>query len=126
MASRLNEEASGYKTEVVQRAEGDASRFRDILTEYQKAPGVTRDRLYLDMMQSVLGNSSKVLIDQKCGSNLLNLPLDRLLQQGAAAAAAGSTSDSTAAAPRAPTAPEPTATVDPGRSRDALRNREGR
>jgi modulator of FtsH protease HflK len=125
MASRLNEEASGYKTEVVQRAEGDASRFRDILTEYQKAPGVTRDRLYLDMMQSVLGNSSKVLIDQKSGSNLLNLPLDRLLQQGAAAAA-GSTSDSTAAAPRAPTAPEPAATVDPGRSRDALRNREGR
>ena len=125
MASRLNEEASGYKTEVVQRAEGDASRFRDILTEYQKAPGVTRDRLYLDMMQSVLGNSSKVLIDQKSGSNLLNLPLDRLLQQGAAAAA-GSTSDSTAAAPRAPTAPEPAATVDPGRSRDALRSREGR
>jgi membrane protease subunit HflK len=48
----LNEEANGYKTEVVQRAEGDAARFRDILVEYNKAPGVTRDRLYLDMMQS--------------------------------------------------------------------------
>jgi membrane protease subunit HflK len=125
MASRLNEEANGYKTEVVQRAEGDAARFRDILTEYQKAPGVTRDRLYLDMMQSVLGNSSKVLIDQKSGSNLLNLPLDRLLQ-GAAAVGAGATSDPAAAAPRAPSVPEPAVTLDPTRSRDALRNREGR
>ena len=60
MASRLLEEANGYTTEVVQRAEGDASRFRSILVEYQKAPGVTRDRLYLDMMQSVLGNDAKV------------------------------------------------------------------
>jgi len=126
MASRLNEEANGYKTEVVQRAEGDAARFRDILTEYQKAPGVTRDRLYLDMMQAVLGNSSKVLIDQKSGSNLLNLPLDRLLQQGAAAAASGATSEPTAPAPRAPAVPEPAVTLDPSRSRDALRNREGR
>jgi membrane protease subunit HflK len=126
MASRLNEEANGYKTEVVQRAEGDAARFRDILTEYQKAPGVTRDRLYLDMMQAVLGNSSKVLIDQKSGSNLLNLPLDRLLQQGAAAAASGATSEPTAPAPRAPAVPESAVTLDPSRSRDALRNREGR
>ena len=62
------EEANGYKTEVVQRAEGDAARFREVLVEYQKAPGVTRDRLYLDMMQSVLGNSSKIYIDQN-GNN---------------------------------------------------------
>jgi len=125
-ASRLSEEASGYKTEVVQRAEGDAARFRDILVEYQKAPGVTRDRLYLDMMQSVLGNSSKVLIDQKGGANLLNLPLDKLLQQGAAASAAASQSDSAASPPRVPATPEPAVTVDPARSRETLRNREGR
>jgi membrane protease subunit HflK len=125
-ASRLSEEASGYKTEVVQRAEGDAARFRDILVEYQKAPGVTRDRLYLDMMQSVLGNSSKVLIDQKSGANLLNLPLDKLLQQGAAASAAASASDSAASPPRVPTTPEPAVTVDPTRSRETLRSREGR
>ena len=125
MASRLNEEANGYKTEVMQRAEGDAARFRDILVEYQKAPGVTRDRLYLDMMQSVLGNSSKILIDQKSGANLLNLPLDKLMQQGAAAAAApGAPPDAAATPPRTSAAPEPA--VDPSRARDALRNREGR
>jgi membrane protease subunit HflK len=125
MASRLNEEANGYKTEVMQRAEGDAARFRDILVEYQKAPGVTRDRLYLDMMQSVLGNSSKILIDQKSGANLLNLPLDKLMQQGAAAAAApGAPPDAAATPPRTSTVPEPA--VDPSRARDALRNREGR
>jgi len=125
MASRLNEEANGYKTEVMQRAEGDAARFRDILVEYQKAPGVTRDRLYLDMMQSVLANSSKILIDQKSGANLLNLPLDKLMQQGAAAAAApGAPPDAAATPPRTSTVPEPA--VDPARARDALRNREGR
>jgi len=124
MASRLLEEANGYKTEVVQRAEGDAARFREILVEYQKAPGVTRDRLYLDMMQSVLGNSSKVLIDQKNGGNLLNLPLGQLLQQSGAAVA-NPPADPGAAPPRA-AVPEPSVSIDPSRSRDALRNREGR
>jgi len=126
MASRLIEEASGYKTEVVQRAEGDSSRFRDVLTEYQKAPGVTRDRLYLDMMQSVLGNASKVLIDQKSGANLLNLPLDKLIQQGAGASAAAAAAEATPAAPRASTPADPPVAMDPSRSRDSLRNREGR
>jgi len=130
-ASRLLEEANGYKAEVVQRAEGDASRFRQILVEYAKAPGVTRERLYLDMMQSVVGNTSKVLVDQKAGNSLLYLPLDKLIQQSGAAAAAAAA----AAAPvtvvdgtpsRAPAAapPEPAATLDAGRSRDALRARE--
>jgi modulator of FtsH protease HflK len=121
MASRLMEEANGYKTEVSQRAEGDAARFREVLVEYQKAPGVTRDRLYLDMMQSVLGNSSKVLVDQKGSSNLLYLPLDRLLQQAGSAAAAADT----VTPPRVPT-PEPAVTLDPSRTRDGMRNREGR
>ena len=124
MASRLMEEANGYKTEVVQRAEGDAARFREILVEYQKAPGVTRDRLYLDMMQSVLGNASKIYIDQKNGANLLNLPLSQLLQ-GATASVAAPPADPGAAPPRvAP--PEPAAALDPARARDTLRNREGR
>ncbi len=86
-ASRLLQEADGYNASVVQRAEGDASRFKQILVEYAKAPAVTRERMYLDMMQSVLGNSSKVLIDQKAGNNLLYLPLDQLLKQSAAGAA---------------------------------------
>jgi membrane protease subunit HflK len=126
MASRLMEEANGYNTEVTQKAEGDASRFKSVLGEYAKAPGVTRDRLYIDMMQSVLGNSSKVLIDQKAGGNLLYLPLDKLLQGNAAAAAAAVAADTQATAPRpgAATAPEPAAPVDSGRSRDAMRNRE--
>ena len=60
MASRLLQEAEAYLASVVQKAEGDASRFKQVLVEYAKAPEVTRQRLYLDMMQSVLGNSSKV------------------------------------------------------------------
>jgi modulator of FtsH protease HflK len=122
-ASRLMEEANGYNTEVTQRAEGDASRFRSILTEYARAPGVTRDRLYLDMMQSVLTNSSKVLIDQKSGGNLLYMPLEKLMQQSSASP--GSTPEPSSA-PRttvAPT-PEPAVPLDPTRAREGLRNRE--
>ncbi len=79
-ASRLLEEASGYEQSVVTRAQGDASRFASVVTEYNKAPAVTRERLYLDMMQSVLGNTSKVLVDQKQGGqSLLYLPLDKLV-----------------------------------------------
>jgi modulator of FtsH protease HflK len=121
MAARLLQEANGYNTEVTQRAEGDAARFREILVEYNKAPGVTRDRLYIDMMQSVLSNSSKIIVDQKGGASLLNLPLDKLLQAtGATAPPAGS------ADTQPPRAPEATVTIDPSRSRDSLRNRESR
>ena len=80
-AARLREEAEGYGQRVVAQAEGDAQRFRSVLTEYQKAPGVTRDRLYIDAMQQVYSNVSKVLVDSRSGSNLLYLPLDKLMQQ---------------------------------------------
>src|SRR6476620_9244129 len=123
-AARLLEEANGYQTEVEQRSQGDAERFNRILVEYQKAPGVTRDRLYLDMMQTVLSNSSKVLVDQKSGS-LLYLPLDKLIQQSAAPAASAAIPDVGAVPPRA-TAPDAAVALDPSRARDALRNREGR
>ena len=125
-AARLIEEANGYQAEVTQRAEGDASRFRQIQIEYAKAPGVTRERLYLDMMQTVVGNSSKVLVDQKAGSNsLLYLPLDKLIQQsGPAAGAPASGADPSAARQSTPPATEPTVTLDPGRAREALRARE--
>jgi membrane protease subunit HflK len=124
-AARLLEEAQGYQAEVVQRAEGDASRFRQIYTEYQKAPAVTRERLYQDMMQSVLGNSSKVLVDQKAGQSLLYLPLDKLLQQAGAAPLTESTTvtGSTSALRNAP-AVDPSAAET--RGREALRSREGR
>jgi membrane protease subunit HflK len=120
-ASRLLQEADGYNASVVQRAEGDASRFKQILVEYAKAPAVTRERLYLDMMQSVLGNSSKVVIDQKSGSsNLLYLPLDQLLKQGLPGGTGPTVIDSTR--PVAP-APDAAATIDPARSRELPRDR---
>jgi modulator of FtsH protease HflK len=118
MASRLLEEANGYGTEVVQKAEGDASRFRSILVEYQKAPSVTRDRLYLDMMQSVLGTTPKVVVDQKAGGSLLYLPLDKLMQQSSGAPAPDATP------PALPRAPEPQVTLEPPRTREGLRTRE--
>ncbi len=80
-AARLMQEAEGYKQSVIANAEGDASRFKQILVEYEKAPQVTRERMYLDMMQQILTSSSKVLIDQKSSNgSLLYLPLDKLIQ----------------------------------------------
>jgi len=79
-AARLKEESEGYRQRVIANAEGDASRFRQILVEYEKAPTVTRERMYIDMMQQVLTSSSKIMVDQKAGSNLLYLPLDKLMQ----------------------------------------------
>lgn len=79
-AARLIQESEGYKQRVIVSAEGDARRFEQILVEYSKAPTVTRERLYLDMMQQVLSNTSKILVDQKSGNNLLYLPLDKLIQ----------------------------------------------
>jgi modulator of FtsH protease HflK len=98
-ASRLLEEASGYEQSVVVRAQGDASRFASIVGEYNKAPGVTRERLYLDMMQSVLGNTSKVLIDQKQGQSLLYLPLDKLMAGTREAASSVTIGEVTRSAP---------------------------
>jgi len=79
-AARLIQESEGYKQSVIANAEGDASRFKQILVEYQKAPAVTRDRMYLDMMSQVMGNVSKVMVDQKNGNSLLYLPLDKLIE----------------------------------------------
>ncbi len=81
-AARLREEADGYSQRVVAQADGDAQRFRSVLTEYQKAPGVTRDRMYIDAMQQVYSSVSKVMVDARSGSNLLYLPLDKLMQTG--------------------------------------------
>ena len=79
-ASRLQEESEAYKARVVAQSQGDAQRFRSVLAEYQKAPQVTRDRMYTDTMQQVYTNVTKVLVDSKQGSNLLYLPLDKLMQ----------------------------------------------
>ena len=87
-ASRLKEEANAYRERIVAQAEGDAQRFKAILPEYQKAPQVTRDRLYTETFQQVYSNVTKVLVDSKQGSNLLYLPLDKILQQVSAPTAA--------------------------------------
>ncbi len=114
-ASRLLEEANGYKQRVIASAEGDASRFKQIVAEYNKAPVVTRDRLYLDAMQQVLSSTSKVLVDQKGGNNLLYLPLDKLIQQSAPEASAA----------KPTTLPEPAPSADnTARSREAFRSRD--
>ncbi len=127
-ASRLKEESEGYKARVVAQAQGDAQRFRSVLTEYEKAPQVTRDRMYLDAMQQVYTNTTKLLIDSKQGSNLLYLPLDKLMQMTGQNASAAPTDASTApagsVAPKSSGVPSPSTTVNEGRTRDAARSRD--
>ena len=119
-ASRLTEEANGYRQSVIANAEGEAARFRQILVEYNKAPGVTRERLYLDTVQQILSSVAKILIDAKAGSNLLYLPLDKIIQMTAAAAPPeGQASSAPSRVTEPPPAPDTGA-----RSRDALRGRE--
>lgn len=115
LASRLQEESQGYKLAVIANAEGEASRFVQIFTEYQKAPQVTRERMYLDTMQTVMNNASKILVDQKGGNSLLYLPLDKLQQ---AVNQPYTPPEATPPPPLTGSVP-----VDP-RSRDALRSRE--
>ena len=118
-ASRLKEEADAYKARIVAQAQGDGQRFKSVLTEYQKAPQVTRDRLYTDAMQQVYTNVTKVLVDSRQGSNLLYLPLDKIMQQTAAGGASGSiTSSSSAASSRSRSGSSPiTSTCIQARSR---------
>jgi modulator of FtsH protease HflK len=90
-ASRLTQEAEAYRSRIIAQAQGDAQRFKALLTEYQRAPQVTRDRLYLETMQQIYSSVTKILIDSRSGSNLLYLPLDKIIQgvsQGGAAAPA--------------------------------------
>ena len=74
------EEAQGYRDRVIARSEGEAQRFEKLLTEYSAAKQVTRDRLYIDAMERVFANSSKVMIDVEGGNNMMYLPLDKLGQ----------------------------------------------
>jgi len=82
-AARLKQEADGYKSRIVSQAQGDAQRFKSLVAEYQKSPQVMRDRMYIDAMQQIYSNTTKVLIDTKAGSNLLYLPLEKIIQQTA-------------------------------------------
>jgi len=114
MAARLTQEAEGYRQRVVEQSEGDASRFRQIVAEYNKAPQVTRDRLYIEAMQQIMSNTTKVLIDQKGGNSLIYLPLDKIMQM------TGTGPGESAPKPEPAPAQESSTT----RSREAFRSRE--
>jgi len=120
-ASRLLQESEGYKQRIIATADGEASRFRQIMAEYARAPAVTRERMYLDTVQQVLNNTSKVIVDQRSGSNLLFLPLDKLLQMSAAGTAVPQDSGERAPAPEMQSQPPPP--LD-SRSRDTFRSRD--
>jgi membrane protease subunit HflK len=114
-ASRLEAEASGYQQRVIASAVGEASRFEQVLAEYAKAPGVTRERIYIETMQQVLGSTSKIMMDYSGSGNLLYLPLDKLMQRAGVEAGAG--------AAQPPTLDAPSTTDSDPRSRDTLRGR---
>jgi len=128
VAARLLEEANGYKETAVATAQGDASRFRQILTEYEKAPAVTRERLYLETVQQILSNTTKIVVDQKGGQNMLFLPLDKIMQMSGSSAGTVSAQGSDVPLPRMISPAEPASAPAPAaadtRSRDALRSRE--
>jgi membrane protease subunit HflK len=112
----LTEEAEGYRARIVAQAEGDSQRFRSVLAEYQKAPQVTRERMYTDTMQEIYSNVTKVLVDTKAGSNLLYLPLDKIMQMTAQTAQPG-TAAPTSSVPLT-TSPAPVPSTNAARSRE--------
>jgi membrane protease subunit HflK len=124
-ASRLKQEADAYKSRIVAQAQGDAQRFRSLYAEYQKAPQVTRDRMYLDAMQQIYTNVTKVVVESKQGSNLMYLPLDKLIQMTTGATGSVAAPDTSAASSASPVVPptQSAPTADP-RSRDSLRSRD--
>jgi membrane protease subunit HflK len=124
-ASRLKEESQAYRERIVAQAEGDSQRFKAILPEYQKAPQVTRDRMYLDAMQQIYTNVTKVVVESKQGSNLMYLPLDKLIQMTTGATGSVAAPDTSAASSASPVVPptQSAPTADP-RSRDSLRSRD--
>jgi membrane protease subunit HflK len=118
VAARLREEAMGYKQRVVANAQGEADRFRQIQIEYAKAPQVTRERMYQDAMQQVMSSTTKVMVDDKQGGNLLYLPLDKLIQSVGGPVSAP---DAMAAMPAQGA---PAAATEAGRVRDAFSGRQ--
>lgn len=120
-AQRMLEEANGYRDEVIARARGEADRFTKLVAEYRKAPEITRERLYIDTMQEVMSNTSKVLVTGDKGqNNLLYLPLDKMIDSrgGASSSSSANSSNSTARDPAVP--------LSSDMSQRNLRTREGR
>ena len=123
-ASRLTQEADGYKSRIVAQAQGDAQRFKSVLAEYQRAPQVTRDRMYLDTMQQIYSSVTKVLVESRQGSSLLYLPLDKILQQVAQGGAAVAADSAAASAAPAQSPAAPAGVTGDSRTRDNSRTRD--
>jgi membrane protease subunit HflK len=121
-ASRLKEEADAYKARIVAQAQGDAQRFSAVFAEYQKAPQVTRDRMYIESMQQIYGSVTKVLVDSRQGTNLLYLPLDKIIQ-GVVAQPDAQPAVAPLSSPSASTVAPSTFSND-ARTRDTNRTRE--
>ncbi|MBC7501168.1 MAG: FtsH protease activity modulator HflK [Herminiimonas sp.] len=123
-ASRLLQESEAYRASVTANAEGSASRFKQVLVEYQKAPGVTRDRMYLETMQQIFSNTTKVMVDAKGGNNLIYLPLDKLIAQVASGDAGANRQPPATGTMPGNVLPSPVA--EPGQPLDAQRQKESR
>jgi membrane protease subunit HflK len=126
-AARLSEEAQGYRQREISTAQGDASRFDQLLSEYEKAPQVTRERLYLDTVQDVLKNANTIVVDQNSGNSLLYLPLDKLLQKSGKtppASALPATPESGSKANSDTQQQSQSSSQDADRSRQAFRSRD--
>ena len=123
-AARLRENALGYKARIVNAAEGDADRFKAIYAEYQKAPAVTRDRMYIDAMQEVYSNVTKVMVDTHGGNSLIQLPLDKLTQAAAANVAAAATPAPADSGTAATVSATPADAAADARARDNARGRD--
>ena len=129
-AARLIEEAEGYKAKVVGTAEGDASRFKQVYVEYAKAPQVTKDRMYIDTMQQIYSNVTKVMVDAHSSGQLLYLPLDKLIQQvsgepsGSNAATNSSQANPSAPAAQSPSVNQASPSSQANEKRDVLRSRD--
>jgi len=126
-ASRLMQESEGYRARVVANAEGEAARFNKVLVEYQRAPAVMRDRLYIEAMQQIFASTTKIMVDTKSNNSMIYLPLDKLIAQTAAEAASGVTAPAPAVTPPAVSNEPPLneGRVDRNRER-SLRDRETR
>lgn len=125
-ASRIVQDAQAYRTRVSENAAGDAARFKQVVAEYQKAPAVTRDRMYLETMQQIYSNVTKVMVDSKNGNNLLSLPLDKIMAQTAADQAAAAAKAAQPVVPQVVVTPATSATDDASRRGRDSRDREGR
>jgi len=123
-AARMQEQSQAYQASVIANAEGNASRFKQVLDEYQKAPAVTRDRMYLETMQQIFTSTTKLMVDTKNGNNMIYLPLDKIIGQTLSSDTPASGSKTVAIPPaqEVPNAAELMRTRDNAHSRD----REGR